>query len=322
MTEIIDWTPDLDDEIRESYKEGRPDAAIAEHIGMMLGRSVSRASVYSRARTLGLVGKKNGNPSIDIPVSRFARLSIPVRQGDRLLVTGDTQVPFHDKDTLAVIDKFALDFEPTCWVDLGDFGDFYAWSDFDKDPQRITANNFQEELDVGSAILSGRARRHPKARKVLIQGNHEDRLRRFLWRHPHIAGLRDFDLAKLWRVEGEWEILPYKSMVEYASLLLEHGDVVRAKAGYTATAMLEKRGQSGICGHTHRMSAVTRRDATATHIYVENGCTCLLNPEYTPYPNWVQGFTYAIATSRNELHVIPVVVKRDGFRAEGRWYRR
>lgn len=317
---LITWDDSLDNLIRAGYMEGRADSAIAEEIGAVLEREVTRASVYSRARSLGLVGAKNGNPLEEEAHPRFQRRKLNVRPGDRLIVFGDSQVPFHDKPTLAAINKFMGDFEPTAIVNIGDFLDFYPLSVFDQDPRRLAS--LQDELDIGGQILNNMSRRHPKADKVLIQGNHEDRLRRFIWQHPGISGLRDLNLEKLMRIEGDWQVLPYKSMVEYGSLLMEHGDVVRQHSAYTAKAMFDKRGSSGIVGHTHRFGVFTRHDVTGDYIYIENGCTCRLDPEYAPFPNWQHAFTYVIAQSRTEMYVVGVPVKPNGFRAEGRWYRR
>lgn len=317
----INWSNELDAIVKDGYRHGRPDVAIAEEVSLSLGVRCSRQSVWARASVLKLTHKNKKNP-FDELAPRFLRQKVKVKAGDRLVVFGDCQVPFHDYGTLKAIENFMLDFEPTAIINNGDFLDFYHLSDFDKNPNRVKGSGLQDELDIGRTLLTRWGDQNPKAEKILIQGNHEDRLRRFIWRNPGVSGLRDLDLARLLRVEDEWRVLPYRSMVEYGSLLIEHGDVVRQHAAYTARTMCEKRGSSGIVGHTHRFGVFTKKDATDDFIYVENGCTCRLDPEYAPYPNWSQAFTYAIAHGPRELAVIPVAITSKGFRAEGRWYAR
>lgn len=317
----VNWTSELDAIVRDGYKDGRPDIAIAEHLSLSMGSRCTRQHVNARAKVLRLRGRKQKSP-FDELAPRFQRKVVPVKAGDRLVVFNDCQVPFHDYATLKAIENFMIDFEPTAIINAGDFLDFYHLSDFDKNPSRVKGSGLQDELDIGRTLLTRWGDQNPKARKILIQGNHEDRLRRFIWRHPGVAGLRDLDLARLLRVEDEWEVLPYKSLVQYGSLLIEHGDLVRQHSAYTAKAMFEKRGQSGIVGHTHRFGVYSRTDATNDYIYVENGCTCRLDPEYAPYPNWQQSFTYTIAHGPKSLQVVPVPITNKGFRAEGRWYAR
>jgi hypothetical protein len=72
--------------------------------------------------------------------------------------------------------------------------------------------------------------------------------------------------------------------------LLKHGNVVRQKSGYTANAEHSKYGMSGASGHTHRLSQFYHRDHNGNHVWLETGSTCDLNPEYTPDPDWQNGF--------------------------------
>ena len=43
--------------------------------------------------------------------------------------------------------------------------------------------------------------------------------------------------------------------------------------------------------------------------------------EYNPFPNWQQAFTYGIVHN-NKVHLMPVQIYPDGFRAEGQFYTR
>jgi hypothetical protein len=64
------------------------------------------------------------------------------------------------------------------------------------------------------------------------------------------------------------------------SLLVKHGNTVRSKSGYSATAELERAWVSGLSGHTHRAGQVYRRNSGGAYTWAECGCLCDLAPEY------------------------------------------
>ena len=323
------WTPD--DEARltelltvEGYTYGTAtDRLVSE------GVSVTTASVRQKAQAMGInPGKRPAErpepETVLIPTGikggeRFQRLKIPVKAGDRILVIGDAQIPYQDAATFAAIERFTDDFEPNVIIWDGDMFDFYNLSKYDQNPGR--ASNLQHELDTGAKIMERWAHRHPNAERVLIMGNHEDRIRRFVWEHHGLASLRALDPDQLLSAGGSWRVLPYGSQVHINDLVIEHGDSVRSKAGMSAWAMFQKRGMSGIMGHTHRFGVISHRNARGQHLYIENGCTCRLDAEYAPNPDWTQAFTYGFVNN-GSIHLNPTRVLVDGFRAEARFYKR
>jgi len=56
--------------------------------------------------------------------------------------------------------------------------------------------------------------------------------------------------------------------------------------------------------HTHRFGKYERRLERGIESWHECGCLCDLNPEYTDFPNWHQGFA-ALTTfpDRDSFHV-------------------
>jgi metallophosphoesterase superfamily enzyme len=327
------WTDEQDTRLRYHLDLGLTHEEIAE---CLRDESIDATpqSVRGRLRRLGLksvrgapassralvtVSKDDFPPGV--PASRFKRVQVPVRSGDRWIVLNDTQFPFHDVPTLQAVTRFLDDFEPHVIVLNGDIFDFYEMSDFDKNPRR--AFTLQDEIDIGRKVIDRWADRHNRAKRILIAGNHEDRLRRQLWKNPRFASLRDLDLQHLLSPDDAWEVLPYGSQAQISHMLVEHGDRATSKSAYSAWGMFLKRGMSGIMGHTHRMARIEHTDDRANHrlFYIENGCLCSLEPEYAPYPNWQHGFTYGFINN-GSVHANTVDVLEDGFREEGRWYRR
>lgn len=309
------WTKDADRRLRELYAQGLSDYAIADILSLELGNDFTRDAVKNYAARASLT-----KSAIFLRESRFENVVIDsAPNGYRVVIFGDLHRPFHDKKTVRGVSDFMRFLEPNLIIEDGDGQDFYELSQFDKNPQR--QHSLQDELDIGRAMLGGWHRDHPNARKIYIGGNHEDRLRRWLWRYGHLHSLRSLRLEELLDIKDTWEYYAYGSTVNFLGFLVEHGQRVRSAAGASARAMYEFRGSSGLCGHTHRFGVFTRRDSRGTHSYIENGCLCSLEAVYTPQPDWHQAFTYGFAQD-GRFHWVAVPIYRDGFRAEGKWWGR
>ena len=123
-----------------------------------------------------------------------------------------------------------------------------------------------------------------------IKGNHEDRLRRFLWQNPSLASIKALELPKLLNLD-----LLEISYHEYEYILngfrFTHGSIVRQDSGASAKAELLKYGSNLSHGHTHRLGSYLKTDSRGVTGAYEMGCLCGLNPEYiSGIPNWQQGF--------------------------------
>lgn len=244
--------------------------------------------------------------------------------GYRVAILNDTQIPFQDVKTLAAVERFLADFKPNLEIYNGDIIDFYTISTFDQNPSR--AFRLQDELDAGKAWLYGRAEANPDTRRILIEGNHEDRLRRWLWRHgPELSGLRALTPEALLGLdEAGIERVNYRSIVDLHGFRIEHGYKTTGSTAYPTNVsrwMAIATGSSGLCGHTHRFSVYSWTDARGSHSYIENGALCQLALEYAPFPNWQHAFTYGII-QKGKLHVMPVQIYDTGFQAEGEFYAR
>jgi len=242
----------------------------------------------------------------------------------KIMIVGDLHTPFQDKKTLTAIEHFWDEFQPDLEIYNGDIGDFYSISTFDKNPSRLF--DFQKELDAVRAWLNHRAEKNPGARRILDDGNHEDRMRRWLWKKgPELSSLRSLDLdALLGLDELQMERLAYNSVIDLLGYRIQHGNKTSKSNAYPVNVsryMAVGTGSSGLCGHTHRFSQYAWTDSRGSHSYIESGCLCRFDMEYSPFPNWQQAFTYGVVYN-NKVHLVPVQIYSDGFRAEGEFYRR
>lgn len=207
----------------------------------------------------------------------------------RGVVTSDVHVPFHDPNAVVLAAKLIRHYDPDISVYAGDHLDFYAVSTYDRNPGRVF--RIQDEIDQWHVdVLAPWGGASKRARKIFIPGNHEDRLRRYLWRHPELFGLKVLELPNLLELD-RLDIEYAELAVNFGGVLeVSHGTKVSKWSGATAKAEQELRGFSisTITGHVHRAGTF----AHFGHTGQENPCLCDLNPEYVRNPAWTQGLTF------------------------------
>ena len=211
---------------------------------------------------------------------------------------GDVHYPFQDDSALSVFYQIVRSVKPDLIACHGDLLDCWGISSFQKD--------LHHRVSLGEEI--GMAQRHlnllnhlaPRARKLLLKGNHEDRLQREIRRMAtkpealEILRLPQISEALTWPalldldVHG-WEYHDKRTLL-FDRLILKHGNVVRKWSAYSAKEEHARYNKSGISGHTHRRGVFEHTDWNGVHAWWEHGCLCNLEPEYVEDPNWQQGF--------------------------------
>jgi hypothetical protein len=227
----------------------------------------------------------------------------------------DEHYPFQDDHARSVALQIVADFKPDIRIAGSDGMDFYSISKYDKDPARIKEAGLQHEIDLWKAGQREWRDACPEAHAFFILGNHEDRLRRYLWRHPELA---DLDVLRLNSLLGlpslniYWEqekgLRANLELLLHGRLLIKHGEVVRKHSAYAARAELESEfyAISILTGHTHRGGshyATTRNGVVVAH---EAFCLCRLDPPYLRNPNWQQGIVLATVDQTSLPSIEPV----------------
>jgi predicted phosphodiesterase len=238
------------------------------------------------------------------------------------VILNDTQIPFHDRQVLnRLVLPFIRDLKPDGVILNGDIVDCYSISTFDKNP--TTQARLSEEITYAEKLMEA-LERFPT--KIWIGGNHEDRLRRLVWKNPYLLGSVDaktrdklvqaldfpemFGLGKhgfQWKPYGDYHML--------GKLLVTHGSMVRTHSGDTGRAHLNKYGSSVLIGHTHRGGTTYKTDVHGIHAAYENFCLCSLKPEYAQHPNWQHGFSVVHVAPSGAFSVqpIPILERRTFF---------
>ena len=175
---------------------------------------------------------------------------------EKVLIVPDVHAPYHSEVGWNLLLQVARREKPDrIWI-LGDFADFYGVSDHDKNPTR--ANRMDWEIDVANAMLD-ELDAIGATDKVYVEGNHEDRLRRHLMKHPALHNV--VSTEKLLRLkERGWSFVPYKDHIKRGAAHLTH-DV--GSAGRTAVfnALALYQGTI-ITAHTHRLAYIVEGSAT------------------------------------------------------------
>jgi predicted MPP superfamily phosphohydrolase len=265
--------------------------------------------------------------ALDVPVRPFS-IAIPKpptpKEGKvfKAVVYGDTHVPFHDPAAIRVVQAIAKDVKPDVLLHVGDLVDCWQISRFDKDPTR--SDSLQDNIDESRQHLAEMALVAPKARRVLLEGNHESRLTRTVWGLPGAARelpkLRLFQKSMTWPTLLEldaigWEWVPEREQSRTSilpKLITKHGTVVRKWSAATAKGEWEKYGASGLSGHTHRLGHFLHRDHNGTASWIETGCTCLLDPPYGTDFDWAQGCIVLTWNKDRRLMQTELISMRNG----------
>ena len=234
-----------------------------------------------------------------------------------ILIINDLHIPYHDPITVSLVIKVIKDLQPDYICLNGDVIDFYNISRFSTDPSRRLS--LQDDLDLTRCILR-EIKDSSNAKIFMCAGNHEDRLRLYLWnKAPELSELRALDIRRQLGLDiFGIDYAPYDSIVKVNDIFkIEHGDSVSKHSGWTAKAMYEKRGGCGIVGHSHRFGSHLKTIDDDTQGWYENACLCDLNPEYVKNPNWQQGF--AVVTfigKRFFVQQVPIIKHKFVFRGK------
>lgn len=222
----------------------------------------------------------------------------------------DIHAPYHDKPLIDAAIELLANLQPHFVVLNGDVNDFFGISRFNKANER--SDLLQEELDIGIEIRKAFRAAAPNARFYETIGNHEERLLTYpAFNAPVLRSLRALKPSTLLGLD-ELEIrqFPQHGFRLRNEFVVEHGVAIRKDSGATAKARLNDTLISGIMGHTHRLDSA-RRSGYRELSWYEQGCMCMLNPDYVKgEANWKQGFaigTFSTKTDNFNVQLIPAI---------------
>lgn len=238
----------------------------------------------------------------------------------RISFPTDEHRPFHDERAVELAQRIVSDFSPELLIVGSDGMDFYAVSHFDKNPERMKSG-LQTEVDQWQEGQRAWRSAAPNARRIYIRGNHEDRLRKYLWRHPELYGLKALELPNLLDFSSLGiEDSGNDEVVIDEALVIRHGEVARKLSAMSARAEVERDfyAISTMTGHTHRGGTFYTTTRNGLVIGQECFCLCRMDPEYMDHPNWQQGIVLA-EVNGGDVHIEPIPFSSFRDRKVARW---
>lgn len=256
-----------------------------------------------------------------VPVPQVAAPAV-LRGWTRSMLYGDTHYPHQDDPAVGCVAAMFQASEAQRIIHVGDLLDCYGISRFSKDPNRRFS--LQDEIDMARTHLHQMAQLNPSAERWLLEGNHEDRLRKVIWDMPggaaELSRLTSFRKAMAWPEllnlgDIGWRFVPTHDQTRtpiLPKLITKHGTVVRKWSGMTAKGEWERYGKGGLSGHTHRLGKFYHRDHNGSHLWMETGCTCTLDPDYMLDPDWQHGCVLVTHTRDGERYHVEDIYIQDG----------
>lgn len=218
----------------------------------------------------------------------------------KILVIGDTHVSAEDDLTrFEWAAKFITEHEPDYIVIMGDFLTLNCLSAWDKDKRkRMEGRRYYDEIQKGNEALdiltSGITNKNNRFRLqkkklyspdiIYIEGNHEDRLTRYLDYDPTFEGAVSVDTDLHLASRGiVW--IPYREYWTNNGIgftHIPHNSVRPVSGKYHVHKAMDCTIQSVVYGHTHKLETACRHTPGMQHLQqvLSAGCFFDTNEDY------------------------------------------
>lgn len=299
------WTPSLDGAMIRALRASASMVDAVQQFNAETGSNVTRHAVKHRFISQGY------GPPGEYLMGTSGELSPNVSdETQRVMFIPDAHHPFVDRDAWNLVLRVARHYQPHVLVILGDFADFYAVSFFAKNPAR--KNLLADELETTrSALVELTEAAGPQcSTKVYLEGNHEERLSRYITQHaPALSGLLDVDRA-LGITDLGYQFVPYKKSYQLGKLRISH-DFGKHGHGAILDARNTVEGNA-VIGHVHSLGTVYRANVHG-ELHVGASFGWLGDFDAIDYRHadkarrdWAHGFGIARLESNGNIHIQPI----------------
>lgn len=226
------------------------------------------------------------------------------------IFVSDIHLPYQDRAAYGLTLQIIKEMKPDLVFLGGDILDFYSISQYNKDPDRVLT--LQADLNYVYEELCKLRKLVPKAEIVLLQGNHEHRLTRYLQtKAPELSTLDALTLPSLLKLDSlkiKW--IPNGTRMKVGKLWHLHGNEIPGAGMNVAKAKFDRLGSNVIFGHHHKLQSFTKRtyDGDVYGAWA-NGCLSDLQAEYAHFTDWILGFSIIEYGATGNFHVeqIPII---------------
>lgn len=205
------------------------------------------------------------------------------------LVLSDIHLGVHDKDALITALRYAKKETIDTIVLNGDMIDSAALSTH---VRNVAPATYLYEVDLAKNFLTSLRTEFPNARIIFKEGNHEDRLNRWIHTYAsHLDGL--INLQQLLGLHDRGvEYVASNQFMQHGKTFVIHGHEVKVSGGVNpARSLLLKSFDNTIMGHVHRTSTSHGKNLDGKFIRTwTSGCLCKLQQAYMPHSHSNHGF--------------------------------
>ena len=217
----------------------------------------------------------------------------------RVIVTPDKHFPLHDQPAINCLKKTIEIVKPDAYVDLGDVGEFHAFSawrwkrkkappleyiikDFEKDVKDVNAGMDQVDESLDKVNCTER---------YITEGNHDNWCNMAVEKYPYIP---QYKFANAVDLAGRgYKYIPFGKQLKLGKLYLYHGHLYGGQ--YHTSNHLRKMGCNLMYGHWHdiQQMSVTHKDGPKSAWSI--GCLKDMREEANGWLggrpiNWSHGF--------------------------------
>jgi len=202
------------------------------------------------------------------------------------IVLTDTHIRKHDPVTLAAVEAYMGDVWLDYWLHLGDLMDFDCISDFNRNKLRkVEGARVAADYAEANAFLDRHTeacrRKNPACKMVLLEGNHDERVARYIDANPVLENLMEPELQLDLDRRGIQYVRSWSrnELYQLGNARFHHG-VYHNK--YHAAKMAASFGEPIFYGHLHDIQAYSEilHGNDKTIMAQSLGCLCKYDQEY------------------------------------------
>jgi len=235
----------------------------------------------------------------------------------KVIVLPDLHCPEHDRKTLSAVEAYMREEGFDEVVYLGDLVNLSCISSFDRTKLRkLEGKTIQAEYDVVNRLLDRHQSMLPKADFTFLEGNHEERVERYLDEYPQLRGIIDIEQGLKLKERGIRWVRSWSKgeCYELYGVLFLHGLFTGLNC---AKRMVDAFGRTVYFGHDHSIQSFSKVIwGDKNEIIGQSlGCLCRLDQDYMRArpSNWSQGFGVFYFHGKNRYNAYVVRIQDHRF---------
>jgi UDP-2,3-diacylglucosamine pyrophosphatase LpxH len=213
----------------------------------------------------------------------------PIKLEGKTAILSDLHLGIHDKAAIVAALTYLKKEKCENIILNGDILDSAAISRHPKSPD---TPKYLHEIELAKKFLSSIRQDYPDARIIFKEGNHEDRLVRYIMeKATELEGI--VSLKEMLELDKHGiEYCESTQILRANNVFVIHGHELKIGGGINpARALLLKSFESTIMGHVHRSSFSSGKSLSGKFIRTwTTGCLCKLSQGYMPYSSSNHGF--------------------------------